>query len=189
MRRQRDKEGQRQAYEVLVRPYIGPLYRTALRMTGDGQAAEDLVQDTCLKAYCAFDRFEAGTNFKAWLFRILTNGYIDTCRKHARSPVIASDPIDRVWGDPHGESPEVHILFKDFRSEAFRAMAELPPETRAVVSLSLADSFTYREIADMTGVPVGTVRSRLSRGREILRDRLREFLPTRSPIGGEEKIE
>lgn len=174
---QQDDRGRRRAFDVLVRPHIGVLYRTALRMTGEGQAAEDLVQDTCLKAYSAFDRFELGTNFKAWLFRILTNGFIDGQRRRARTPDVEGGAVVEEQADPGTGNPEIHVLYRDFRTEAFRALADLPPDLRTVLSLSMAGGFTYGDIAGLTGVPVGTVRSRLSRGRAILRDRLREFIP------------
>lgn len=178
--------GTRQAYERLVRPCLPSLYRTALRMTGDAPAAEDLVQDACLKAYCGFDRFQKGTNFKAWLFRIMTNRFIDTKRGAARAPAL--DPrdvdVDTITGidsTTHG-NPEIHVLYKTFRSEAFRAMDTLPPDIRAVVALSLLREFSYQEIADVVGCPIGTVRSRLSRGREQLRDRLMDFVPSSAGI-------
>jgi len=178
-------ERTREAYEELVRPCIDALYRTALRMTGDSHAAEDLVQETCLKAFRGFHGYETGTNFKAWLFRILTNACIDSRRKNARAPFVDMDDdhLDQIAstattnpaGDPQG--PEIHVLYKTFRSEAFRAMAELPPDIRIVVALALLKEFTYQEIAEVAGCPVGTVRSRLSRGRQKLQAALWDYVP------------
>lgn len=179
-------KGTRQTFERHVRPCLAPLYRTALRMTGDASAAEDLVQDACLKAYVGFDGFREGTNFKAWLFRIMTNRFIDTKRGAARA--LALDPRDMdVDGlsDANAQAsgnPEVHILYKSFKTEAFRAMDTLPPDIRAVVALSLLGEFSYQEIAEFVGCPIGTVRSRLSRGREQLRDRLIDFVPSSAGI-------
>ena len=171
-------EGTRQAFEALLQPCVGAQYGTALRMTGNSHAAEDLVQETCLKSYASFGQFRRGSNFKAWVFRILTNALVDGQRKSARSPVIdfeaESYEQSRATARP---DPEVHVLYRTFRSEAFKAMAALPPEVRVVVALSLLEQFSYREIADVVGCPVGTVRSRLSRGRQSLQAALGQFVP------------
>ncbi|HAA90901.1 MAG TPA: RNA polymerase subunit sigma-24 [Rhodospirillaceae bacterium] len=175
----------RQAYEALLLPCIDPLYGTAFRMTGDRQAAEDLVQEACLKAYANFRQFEDGTNFKAWIFRIMTNAFIDSRRRDSRMilPFTSGAEPEAVTSTGHGlqspqtTAPEVHILYREFKSEALKAMAELPTETRAVVALALLEEFTYREISEAVGCSVGTVRSRLNRGREQLRKALREYVP------------
>ncbi|MDD9903530.1 MAG: sigma-70 family RNA polymerase sigma factor [Rhodospirillaceae bacterium] len=173
-------EGSRQAFETLVQPCVDALYRTALRMTGNSHAAEDLVQDACLKAYASFGRFQPGSNFKAWVFRILTNAFVDGERKRARTPLVdmETDLVEQIGGDAVSRpNPEVHVLYRTFRSEAFKAMAALPADVRIVVALSLLEQFTYQEIADVVGCPVGTVRSRLSRGRQSLQAVLGPFVP------------
>jgi RNA polymerase sigma-70 factor (ECF subfamily) len=154
-------------------------------MTGDRHAAEDLVQETCLRAYRGFAGFSHGTNFKAWLFRILTNACIDGRRRDSRMALVELTD-DRLGteamegtlgrsGQPMG--PEIHVLRKTFRSAAFQAMTTLPPDIRAVVALALLEGFSYQEIADIVGCPVGTVRSRLSRGRQHLQQALQEYVP------------
>ena len=185
--RRRSSDNSRQRYEVLLRPCLDPLYRTALRMTGDSHAAEDLVQDTCLRAYAGFGRFKTGTNFKAWVFRILTNAFIDGQRRTARAPFVdmEDDVLDRVGGlgVPRARrDPEIHVLYRTFRSEAFKAMAALPADHRVVLALSLLDDFSYREIADILDCPIGTVSSRLSRSRQHLQSVLRPFVPDDSGV-------
>lgn len=175
----------RDVFEGLLRPCLGSLYSTALRMTGDANAAEDLVQEVSLNAYRGFGKFQAGTNFKAWLFRILKNASIDNRRKTFRSPFVDLDD-DAMDGIPQLEEksfaseglrgPEVHILHKTFRQDASRAMTELDPEIRIVVSLALLEELSYQEIADIVDCPVGTVRSRLSRGRQTLRNVLKDYI-------------
>lgn len=181
-------EGGRRAYEALIRPCVDALYRTALRMTGNNHEAEDLVQETCLRAYSAFGQFQRGSNFKAWVFRILTNAFIDRQRKSARAPFVdvEDDALERLTAlSPAGrKDPEVHVLYRSFRSEAFQAMAALPPDVRIVVALALLEAFTYQEIADVVGCPIGTVRSRLSRGRRQLQAALREFVPDGTRLSG-----
>lgn len=180
----RDSVARRKNYETLVRPCFDALYRTALRMTGNSHAAEDLVQDTCLRAFIAFDRFRMGSNFKAWIFRILTNAFIDSQRKQARAPLVRleeeshthSATLYSAASSPRHD-PEIHLLYRSFRSEAFQAMAALPADVRVVVALSLLEEFTYREIAEIVQCPVGTVRSRLSRGRRQLQIALRRYVP------------
>jgi len=187
----------REAYEVLVRPCIDSLYRTALRMTGDRHAADDLVQETCLRAYRGFAGFNHGTNFKAWLFRILTNASIDSRRRSSRAVFVElgddrleSGSLAGSVGQPAAPvGPEVHVLHKTFRSAAFQAMAGLPPDIRVVVALALLEDFSYQEISEIVGCPVGTVRSRLSRGRQRLQEALQEYVPcgpvsARALVGG-----
>lgn len=180
----RSADRQRRAFEARMRPCFDALYRTALRMTGERAAAEDLVQETCLKAYAAFDRFQSDGNFKAWVFRILTNAFVDAERKSARSAFvdIEDDVLEQVGAlspvmETTRRDPEIHVLYRAFRTEAFRAMASLSPEIRVVVALSLLEEFNYREIAELVGCPVGTVCSRLSRGRQQLQAALAPFVP------------
>jgi len=182
---QKREKVSRDEFDRLVRAHVEMLYRTALRMTADTYTAEDLVQETCLRAYRAFDSFKPGTNFKAWLYRILCNLTIDQARRTAGASFVEWDdqePSD-VWSGAHstiGRSPEVHVLHKSFMNDAFRAMAQLSPEIRIVVALSILEEFSYAEIAQSVGCPIGTVRSRLSRGRKQLQQELGEYLPNKN---------
>lgn len=175
------KEQDRARFEHLTRPHVPALCRTALRMTGDNQVAEDLTQETCLRAYRAFEKFEDGTNYQAWIFRIMTNLCTDFLRRKSRAPFVDWDDgeVDAVLARycSETEQPDIQLLHKTFRGDAYRAMARLAPEVRLVVSLALLDGFTYQEIAEVANCPVGTVRSRLNRGRQQLQKELREYMP------------
>ena len=170
-------------FESLTRPHVGALWRVALRMTGDRDAADDLTQETCLRAYRAFDRFEDGTNYRAWIFRIMTNLCSDWLRRQARSPFAALGEADDTVPLPAPETdrPDVQLNAKRFREELFRAMENLAPEVRLVISLALLKELSYQEIAEIAGCPVGTVRSRISRGRQQLQQDLRDFMPKPAP--------
>ena len=174
----------RDEFDHLVRPHVDMLYRTALRMTADTHTAEDLVQETCLRAFRAFDSFKPGTNFKAWLYRILCNLTIDNARRNANVSFVEWDDQEAndIWTSSHssiGRSPEVHVLHQSFMNDAFKAMTHLSPEIRIVVALAILEDFSYSEIAETVGCPVGTVRSRLSRGRKQLQEELGEYLPSK----------
>jgi len=176
------EKSSRDEFDRLARPHVEMLYRTALRMTADTHLAEDLVQETCLRAYRAFDSFKSGTNFKAWLFRILSNLVIDNARRHQKVSFVEWDDQEAsgTWPGSYnevGRSPEVHILHKSFMDDAFKAMTRLSPEIRIVVALAILEEFSYEEIAESVGCPIGTVRSRLSRGRKQLQAELGDYLP------------
>ncbi|HLF94630.1 MAG TPA: sigma-70 family RNA polymerase sigma factor [Planctomycetota bacterium] len=166
-------------FEELVRPHADALYRTALRMTGDASAAEDLVQEAFLKAWKNLHRFERGTNFKAWIFTILTNAYINDYRRAARAPEVVTDFADV---EPEGpvETPrlsaeDVARLGDRLGDAARKALETLPGEFRLVFLLSTLEDLSYKEIAAMMGIPIGTVMSRLFRARTTLREELAEF--------------
>ncbi len=174
----------RDEFDQLVRPHVDMLYRTALRMTADSHLAEDLVQETCLRAFRAFETFKKGTNFKAWVFRILSNAAIDNARRNANVTFIEWDDGETGNGGPGaygaiGRNPEVHVLHQSFMNDAFKAMMRLSPEIRMVVALSILEEFSYDEIAQSVGCPVGTVKSRLSRGRKQLQEELGDYLPVK----------
>lgn len=171
----------RKAFTGLTRPHLDALYRTSARFLGGPQGADDLVQETCLKAFRAFDRFEEGTNYRAWLFRIMKNTYID---RYVRK----NEPVTVDWDSLPGAlqaqredaaetSPEILYLHKSFCRDTLEAMAGLPPEVRLVVSLILVEGFSYNEVAAIAGCPIGTVRSRLFRGRRHLQKALKDYLP------------
>ena len=161
-----------------VKPHLDPLYRTALRMTGEGAAAEDLVQETFLKAYRGYGQFQPGTNFKAWLFTILTNTYINDYRRRSRAPVVT----DFAEIEPEGEAESPHFSVDDVAKladrlgdAAKRALDRLPAEHRLVFLLSTFEDLSYKEISGILAVPIGTVMSRLFRARAVLRRELAEF--------------
>ena len=174
----------RDEFDRLMRPHVEVLYRTALRMTADTHTAEDLVQETCLRAFRSFDSFTSGTNFKAWIFRILSNLAIDNARRNAKATFVEWDDQEAsdIWPQTQSgfsRSPEVHVLHRSFMNDAFKAMTRLSPEIRIVVALAILEEFSYQEIAESVGCPVGTVRSRLSRGRKQLQRELDEYLPVK----------
>ena len=165
-------------------PLLDSLYAGALRMTRNPADAEDLVQETMLRAYRAFDRFEAGTNLKAWLFRIMTNAYINTYRKKQREPKkVSADEIEDFDlfqelknHDPNiNRSAETAVLDSIVDSDIIDALDDLPEQFRMAVLLSDLEDFSYAEMAEIMDVPLGTVMSRLHRGRKALQKRLWEL--------------
>lgn len=165
--------------------YLDALYRTALRLTRNEADAEDLVQETYLKAIRFKDRFKPGTNLRAWLFRILMNTFINRYRQKQRQPRLSSveDAEDyfiyrRVSAqrDEHlFPSAEEEALSKLADEDVKRAIEELPEQFRAAVILADIEGFSYKEIAEITNVKIGTVMSRLSRGRRLLQRKLWEY--------------
>jgi RNA polymerase sigma-70 factor (ECF subfamily) len=174
-------------------PLLDSLYGAALRMTRNPSDAEDLVQETMLRAYRSFDRFEPGTNLKAWLFRILTNAYINTYRKRQREPQkVSSDDLEEFDlyrelknHDPQfAETPESLVLDNLVDSDILEAIEQLPDQFRLAVVLSDIEGFTYAEMADIMDVPMGTVMSRLHRGRKALQKRLWDIARDRGIVKG-----
>jgi RNA polymerase sigma-70 factor (ECF subfamily) len=166
-------------FERDVTPLIAQLYPAALRMTRNPSDAEDLVQETLAKAYAAFHQFRPGTNLRAWLHRILANTFINNYRKKRREPVqdLGADLQDQwhVGGDPllpPARSAEVEALERLADSDILQALRELPAEFRAAIYLADIEGYPYREIAEIMDTPIGTVMSRLHRGRAKLRERL-----------------
>jgi RNA polymerase sigma-70 factor (ECF subfamily) len=166
----------RREFERLLTPLLDSLYGAALRMTRDPSDAEDLVQDTVVKAYRFFDRFQPGTNFRAWLLRVLTNLYINQYRKAERQGerVDLDDEEDvwiwaKVWeqaGNNTAYDPEKHVMARLGQETICAAIDALPAKFRVVVTLSDVEELTYEEIAQALEIPVGTVKSRLYRGRK-----------------------
>ena len=156
-------------------PYRGQLYATALRLTGNHADAEDLVQETYAKAYAAFHRFEQGTNLRAWLFRIQANTFVSQCRTRQRRPAefpLESVEITGAGGAAVHRSAEEEAMARMPDSDIRRALGRLPDQMRMAVYLADAEGYRYREIAEAMSVPVGTVMSRLHRGRSRLREEL-----------------
>jgi RNA polymerase sigma-70 factor (ECF subfamily) len=161
--------------------HIDSLYNFALRMTGDPEDANDLVQETYMKAYRFFDSFEKGTNCKAWLFRILKNSYINKYRKESKEPdKVDYDEIKEFYHSVKHSSLDSNDMQEKMFAELLddevaQALESLPEDFKEVVQLCDIEGFTYEEIANMVDCPIGTVRSRLHRGRKILREKLMEY--------------
>jgi RNA polymerase sigma-70 factor, ECF subfamily len=174
-------------------PFMNQLFATAMRMTRNRSDAEDLVQETYLKAYRAYERFEAGTNLRAWLFRIMTNSYINSYRKKQRRPYQTDleDVQDlylyrRLGGNELatlGQSAE-DVLFDQITDGVILdALEELPDQYRTAVMLADVEGFAYKEIAEILDIPIGTVMSRLHRGRKKLQEQLYDFGRDRGFVG------
>jgi RNA polymerase sigma-70 factor (ECF subfamily) len=173
-------------------PMLDQLYSAALRMTRNPADAEDLVQETYLKAFAAFESFTEGTNLKAWLYRILTNTYINGYRRRQRQP--QQQPTEEItdWqladAAEHTStglrSAEVEALDRLPDSDVKDALGRLPEDFRMAVYLADVEGFAYKEIADIMGTPIGTVMSRLHRGRKQLRDLLTDTARERGFLRG-----
>lgn len=169
--------------------YSKQLYSAAMRMARNPADAEDLVQETFLKAYRAYDTFQEGTNLKAWLYRILTNTYINKYRKESRRPseVDLGDVEDlylyrRIGSEDTAEvsrTTEERVLDGLVESDIKAAVEELPENFRLPVLLADLEGFSYKEIADILDIPIGTVMSRLHRGRKAMQKRLWEYASRR----------
>jgi RNA polymerase sigma-70 factor (ECF subfamily) len=170
-------EGGRAEFESLTRPLLPSLHRFALHSVRHRHDAEELVQETCLHAYRAFDGFVRGTSFRAWIFRILANTITDWRRRNARRPVgLQLDDVELELGalPPTQDrlGPDQHLVEQSMADALRSALSALPQDWQAVVQLCCVEGFAYKEIADILGCPVGTVMSRLHRARQVLRQRL-----------------
>ena len=169
-------------FEREALPHLGALYSAALRMTRNEKDAEDLVQDTLLRAYRFFDTFQAGTNCKAWLFRILTNVFCNNYREREREHVVLSEAESSpanleqfVGGAEEGRDVETALLGRMVSADVERALAAVPSDFRMAVILADLEDFSYKEIAEIMDCPAGTVMSRLYRGRKILQGLLHDY--------------
>jgi RNA polymerase sigma-70 factor (ECF subfamily) len=175
--------GGRAAFEAEALASVDSLYRTALRLTRVPADAEDLVQDTYLKAFRAADSFEPGTNLRAWLFTILHNTARNRVRDRARDTVMVnSETVEQAAEQPRGSgrvvsTPETLLIDESLTPELQAAVDQLPDAFRQVVWLRDVEEFTYAEIATMLGIPAGTVMSRISRGRRLLFEQLKHLQP------------
>jgi RNA polymerase sigma-70 factor, ECF subfamily len=183
---QAEQLADRARFERDVIPFMGQLYPAALRMTRNPNDAEDLIQETFAKAFAGFHQFKPDTNLRAWLHRILSNTFINSYRKKRREPVqdlgfdfqedwqTGNDPLS-----PPVASAEAQALERLADSEILIALRELPAEFRIAIYLADVEGYPYRQIADMMGIPIGTVMSRLHRGRAKLKQRLIGYAPGR----------
>jgi len=172
-----------------VLPLLPSLYSAALRMTRNPADAEDLVQETYLRAFRGFGGFEEGTNLRAWMYRILTNTFINAYRKRQREPVTVPDEDVEDWYlyDKLGEagieaSAESAVLERLPDEDVQRALEALPDGFRLAVLLADVEGFSYKEIAQIMGIPIGTVMSRLHRGRKALEKALWETVRERGLV-------
>lgn len=176
-----EKKIRDQAFEMEFMPLITPLYNFAFRLTLDEDNANDLVQDTYLKAYRFFDSFEKGTNAKAWLFRILKNSFINEYRKKTKEPgKVDYQDVENYYNSDDVDEP----ITSDLRVEAVKdligdevanALNSLAVDFRTVIILCDLEGFTYEEMAKILNIPIGTVRSRLHRARMLLKEKLKLY--------------
>lgn len=193
IRRQELTEQQRRAqFEAEVLPQLDRLYSAALRYTRDPSDAEDLVQETVAKAFRSFHQYQPGTNLRAWLYRVLHTTYISMYRKAQRRPQesLKDELDDYSFYDEiarsGGQSAEREVLESLTSEEVRAALADLPETFRVAVYLADVEGFAYKEIAEIMDTPVGTVMSRLHRGRKALHKALAEYARSRGLIESEE---
>jgi RNA polymerase sigma-70 factor (ECF subfamily) len=170
------KRDKRDSFERQAEKVFPSVLGTALRLTRSREDAEDLAQEAIVRAYDAYDRFE-GANFKAWMLRIVTNLYINKYRQRQRGPQLGSLDEEGVV-EPMSAESEIpdRVLFDEVvGAEIEQALERVPEDFRLAVMLSDIEGLSYQEIADVTKVPIGTVRSRIARGRSILRKALEEY--------------
>jgi len=181
--RSKHEEFQREAV-----PHMDVLYNYALRMTSNPDDANDLVQETFMKAYRFWDKYEKGTNIRAWLFRIMKNSYINRYRKETKEPeTVDYNDIQNFYNNIRYESTDPNDLQEKIfggllEDDVARALESLPEEFRTVVILCDIEGLSYEEIAEFVDCPIGTVRSRLHRGRQMLRAKLYDYAKKRGYV-------
>ena len=192
----RSSEASRREFEALALPHLDGLYAAALRLTKNPRDAEDLVQDAVLRAFRFFDKFERGTNIKAWLYKILTNTFINRYRRNTKERNIVEDERDSVQdrlvsrdSADAAENPERAYLDRMLSDDVLKALDSVPVDFRLAVILADLQDFSYKEIADILDVPVGTVMSRLFRGRRLLQRQLAEYAAASGVLQGAEEGE
>ncbi len=181
--------GKQADFQKEMLPHLDALYSFALRLSSDPTDAEDLVQDTIVKAFRFFSSYEKGTNAKAWLYRILKNAYINQYRRKSKRPnEVDFDEVGTYYESVRAERSDTtdleERLYRDMLDDQMTAALERVPEDfRTVVLLCDVEGFTYEEIANMLDVPIGTIRSRLHRGRNLLRESLGDYARARGFSG------
>ena len=179
----RQNRRSKQEFETLALEHLDVLYSAALRLTKNERDAEDLVQDTCMRAYRFFDKFERGTNVKAWLFKILTNTFINRYRRNVKERTIVEGAdrdtvhdrfVSRDASD-FAANPEQYLFDRLLSDDVLKAIDSLPIDFRMVVILADLQEFSYKEISEILECPVGTVMSRLFRGRKLLQKTLQAY--------------
>lgn len=182
---ERDAGLKQKEFSEEILPHLDILYNFALRLTTDPIDAEDLVQDTIVKAFRFFNSYEKGTNAKAWLYRILKNSYINNYRRKSKRPQeVDFDEVapfyETIRAERTNSSDLEQKMFDELMDDDITtALNSLPEDFRTVVMLCDVDGFTYEEIANMLDVPIGTIRSRLHRGRNLLKAQLMDYARTR----------
>ena len=186
--KQLSKEEKDTRFEAELLPVLDPLYNFAYRLTLDEDDANDLVQETYLKAYRFFDYFEQGTNAKAWLFRILKNSFINEFRKKSKQPAkVDYSEVEGYYNTEDVEGDNGVATTTDMRTESVQdligdevasALNTLPVDFRTVIILCDLEGFTYEEMAKILDIPIGTVRSRLHRARNSLKEKLEKYAKT-----------
>jgi len=182
-------KGLHKEFEQEAIPHMDILYNYALRMTGNADDARDLLQETFLKAYRFWDKYEKGTNVRAWLFRIMKNTYINLYRKAVKEPdTVDYNDIQNFYNVIRENSTDANDLQEKLfghllDDDVTKALESLPEEFRTVVILCDIEGLTYEEIAEFVECPVGTVRSRLHRGRKLLYAKLFEYAKKRGFVG------
>ncbi|MGB2867773.1 MAG: sigma-70 family RNA polymerase sigma factor [Bacteroidota bacterium] len=178
-------------FEAEALPHMDILYNFALRTTGNQDDAQDLLQETFLKAFRFWDKYEKGTNIRAWLFRIMKNSYINRYRKETREPdKVDYEDVENFYDTIRAESTDTNDLQQKMfggllGDEVTTALQSLPEDFRTVVILCDIEGLTYEEIAEFLDCPIGTVRSRLHRGRKLLQARLFEYAKKRGLIAND----
>jgi RNA polymerase sigma-70 factor (ECF subfamily) len=179
----------RKRFEDEALPHLDALYTMAVRLARNPDDANDLLQETMLRAYRFFHQFESGTNCRAWMLTILFNNFRNGYRKYSREqPASSADEFERkvevesLRVDPAGSNPEALVSEQGMEGEVENALAALPAEFREALLLVDVEELSYREVSKVLGVPIGTVKSRVSRGRAMLRDALASFAKERGII-------
>lgn len=173
-----EASGKREQFESEALVHLDTLYNVALRLTGNASDAEDLVQDTVTKAYRAWDKYEPGTNCRAWLVTIMRNTFINQFRRRSKQPSpVQFEAVEdtSVFDEVQDRDPEGSFYDSIVDDEVKRAIQELPEEFRIPIVLSDVEGLSYAEIAEILDLPVGTVKSRLFRGRRRLQQRLYDY--------------